>query len=916
MDSLQTSPVFGTGIDIDRLGIMTVMNQPKTNSGYIQATGRVGRTSPGLVISWLRAGRARDLNHYENFIGYHTTLHRFVEPVTASPFSLKSTRLCIGPILVSLLRNAQSVQGKKINVSWTSPDTGPLLMSSHGDAAEIASIKDALTDISQSKFVPQYRKMGSAEFGRLFDEAKAAWRTLAASIEKSGGGLQYSERKPNALPEHNVVLGTPRHDDQKLERCYENVPNSLRQTELTSSFHNRDDIVAIRPSQFITKYGPGSLIHGKSVTWVVPDVGGLVKSLKRNPHFSSPDTQGEIELKKYEIKDNQMRRILHRLNPNVEWSNLKLFQLPSNTSLALPDLEKLYECGTVSTWGICYNSNHHSKVLGKIVYQGSKRVVMCPECEKVSGNPESVKFYSVRYLAACKKGHMGDLDWPREVHQGGKCKGEVFEWRMSGSNDNYEIICLKCGRSTNHVELTARSNSGQIRCDGQFAESGKIHQCKKINGKSHAKMVSKGLMSLRLPIIMTTLKIPGYKGILSEYYESIAPALDTYIDMNGRYTKDGLLSWMDRQRENKKRGFTHKLVELTKKHSDAEIREAIEHIKKITTVNGQEEESMTELESLGEELSSLENQTRDMGTGAQIGTSASPPDNRFPIKFSIGNLRFEAMPFNDIRVTQVQTGYTREIPSPADGMRDEGDAGSDVARTGESVRSSSRYNDASDNVWHVANQLIGEGIFIHLDPAAHGCADEIFAGGSKSHAGWAEIHGQTRQRNIATIKTLGDVDGMEQRVDSLSMEIVHTHPLFVWWHTFAHELINQLAIDSGFSGTSLGERVYCIERGDGQYAAGLLIYAVSPGADGTLGGLTSLVDKAVLPEIVKKTLNKTRVCSVDPLCADTPVHRRKLHGAACHVCLMNSETSCAYQNKFLDRNIILEEARPNAPGNC
>ena len=918
VDSLQTSPVFGTGIDIDRLGVMTVMNQPKTNSGYIQATGRVGRTSPGLVISWLRAGRARDLDHYENFIGYHMTLHRFVEPVTASPFSSKALRLCLGPILVSLLRNAEVVLGKKVNSEWALRKTGPLLMSQLAGSPEIASIKNALTQISQSEFVPEYRRMGRADFEDRFDEARSAWRKVAAEMTKSGDELHYEERSPSSLPKLDVVLGNPKHTEQKRILCYENAPNSLRQTEMTAAFHSGGEVVAIRPSQFITRYGPGSLIPRKSDTWVVPDVKKLIRSLERIQNFDSPDTQGQTGLKKYAVNDNQMRRILHRLNPKVEWENLGIFQLPSNLSLALSDLDKLYQCDSVSEWGICHNVAHHTKILGKIVQDGNKRVVFCPECEKVSGNPKSGKFYSVRFLVACKKGHLGDLNWRLEVHQGKKCNGNVFEWRVSGSSDNVEIMCKKCGKSTNLIELTARSNNGQIQCTGEFPESGKTESCERINNRSHAKIVSKGLMSLKLPIIMTTLNIQSYKGTLPEYYEPIALSLDAWIVDNNDWTKESLVSYMTKQKGRRKKGFTNKLIEITENATDNEIQDAIDWVEKITTVDGQKEESMTELESLEAEIFSLENQTRDNGTGAQIGTDTSPPDNRFPIKFDAGGLHFEAMPFDNIRVTQVQTGYTREITSPADSSQGGNwESSADMTRVGEPVWFSSRYEDSSKKVWYVANQLVGEGIFIHLDPISHPRADDMFAGSHKSYADWASIHERVRKRNEALIKAKEGQEGEEQTIDALNMAIMRTHPLFVWWHSFAHELINQLAIDSGFAGTSLGERVYCVERrGDGRYAAGLLVYAVSPGADGTLGGLTSLVDKDVLPKIVRKTLLKTHTCSIDPLCYNTVVHQRKLHGAACHVCLMNSETSCAYQNRFLDRKIVMEAITPDAAGNC
>ena len=915
VDSLQTSPVFGTGIDIDRLGIMMVMNQPKTNSGYIQSTGRVGRTSPGLVISWLRAGRARDLDHYENFIGYHMTLHRFVEPVTASPFSSKALRLCLGPILVAILRNAQTVLGEKVGDEWASPENGPLHMSHLADSPEITSIKDVLMEISQSEFIPAYRRMSSADFGSRFDEAKSAWRKLASDMEKAGKNLYYQERNPTILPVLDVVLGNPKHSDQKLRLCYENVPNSLRQTELTSSFYNGGEVVPIRPSQFVTRYGPGSLMPKKSVTWVVPDAAKLVRSLEKTKNFAEPNTQGQTGLKKFEVIDNQMRRILHRLNPTVEWEHLRLIQLPSNSSLAVPDLDGLYHCDTVSEWGICNNSDHHTKILGRIVQVGNKRVVLCPECKSVSGNPNSDKFYSVRFLLACKKGHLGDMNWPLAVHQDKKCSGDVFEWRVSGSSDNVEIICKKCGKSITHIELTARSNNGQIQCTGRFAESGKTDTCERINGRSHAKMVSKGLMSLKLPIIMTTLKIDPYKGILHEYYEQVAPALDAYTSNSDGWTKESLLSYMNKQRLRKKKGFTDKLIEITKDAAYDQIRDAIGWIEKISTVDGQKEESMTEIESLEEEILSLENQTRDNGTGAQIGTNASLPDHRFPIKFSVHNLHFEAMPFDNIRVTQVQTGYTREITSPADISQDNVDNTTDMTRVGEPVWFSSRYKDSSDNVWYIANQLVGEGIFIHLDPQHHPNTNENFTSSRNSYTDWKSIHEKVKRRNMDMIKSKEGKEGEEQTIDALNTEIMRTHPVFVWWHSFAHELINQLAIDSGFAGASLGERVYCVERSAGRYAAGLLIYAVSPGADGTLGGLTSLVDKEVLPKIVEKTLLRTRTCSVDPLCADTTVHPRKLHGAACHVCLMNSETSCAYQNKFLDRNVVVEAITPDATGN-
>jgi hypothetical protein len=51
------------------------------------------------------------------------------------------------------------------------------------------------------------------------------------------------------------------------------------------------------------------------------------------------------------------------------------------------------------------------------------------------------------------------------------------------------------------------------------------------------------------------------------------------------------------------------------------------------------------------------------------------------------------------------------------------------------------------------------------------------------------------------------------------------------------------------------------------------------------------------------------LCSNDPVCAQHDAasrhERRFLHGAACHGCLLISETSCEQQNDFLDRALVV-----------
>lgn len=104
LDTAVATNMIAVGMDVDRLGLMVVTGQPKQNSEYIQATSRIGRKYPGLVVTLYNAYRPRDLSHYENFSGYHSQLYRFVEGTTATPFSARARDRVLHAVIISAIR--------------------------------------------------------------------------------------------------------------------------------------------------------------------------------------------------------------------------------------------------------------------------------------------------------------------------------------------------------------------------------------------------------------------------------------------------------------------------------------------------------------------------------------------------------------------------------------------------------------------------------------------------------------------------------------------------------------------------------------------------------------------------------------------------------------------------------------------
>jgi hypothetical protein len=113
IDVLLATNMIAVGVDVPRLGAMVVGGQPKSTAEYIQATSRIGRAHPGLVLTVLNWARPRDLSHYETFEHYHATFYRQVEALSITPFAARALDRGLTAVLASLVR----LSGTELNAN-------------------------------------------------------------------------------------------------------------------------------------------------------------------------------------------------------------------------------------------------------------------------------------------------------------------------------------------------------------------------------------------------------------------------------------------------------------------------------------------------------------------------------------------------------------------------------------------------------------------------------------------------------------------------------------------------------------------------------------------------------------------------------------------------------------------------------
>jgi hypothetical protein len=208
------SNMLSVGVDISRLGIMTVYSQPKSNSEYIQATSRVGRSNPGMVLSFYNSMRSRDKSHYEQYYYYHQTFYKNVEPTSVTPFSYRAIEKALHSVYVALIRH--QIPQMRVNDNAKNYDK---------NNPNVKAIKDYILDRVESinESALDFAKEWLEDFENRWQRAADIKNEFLVYALKNKSPSQYTSLLVEAEKENNTE--------------FPSTLNSLRNVDLSSNVY-------------------------------------------------------------------------------------------------------------------------------------------------------------------------------------------------------------------------------------------------------------------------------------------------------------------------------------------------------------------------------------------------------------------------------------------------------------------------------------------------------------------------------------------------------------------------------------------------------------------------------------------------------------------------------------------------------
>ncbi|MDR2381856.1 MAG: DUF1998 domain-containing protein [Bifidobacteriaceae bacterium] len=478
-----------------------------------------------------------------------------------------------------------------------------------------------------------------------------------------------------------------------------------------------------------------------------------------------------------------------------------------------------------------------------------------------------------RYLLSCADGHLDEFAYSWWVHRGSKCpKAPVPALKMvertAGKGANAIIVCSSCEASRAMSEAQGADGRKKLpRCRGRFPHLDAFIEA---GCDQETRLMLVGASNLWFPASQSIIDMPRLEA--AERANEDALRLRSLLG-------DNLAKFGEQFpviRALLAAAGARDLADL----SDARLAAIIAAANAPRETDAEREERKAKWEPvdlLVPEWRYLQiDPAAERHEDERSGLTISPR----PLDPSMADGVSRVLAVDRLRKVNAVLGFTR-----IDDLDRVNDMGARLVRLTRSGKPT----------WVPATEDRGEGVFLQLDEVMVAAWEASVLTSSLWQAHRKAHHRNFERRFSETAKAVNPDTRLRP-------------PRYWLVHTVSHALIRQMAMSSGYGAASLTERIYAWPgRRDRPASAGVLIATTASDSDGTLGGLVALSQPERLTAIVSEALRGLTRCSSDPVCARRVPRDPEdfLHGAACHCCVMASETSCEIANRFLDRRFVV-----------
>ena len=461
------------------------------------------------------------------------------------------------------------------------------------------------------------------------------------------------------------------------------------------------------------------------------------------------------------------------------------------------------------------------------------------------------KVVPVRFVQACTRGHVSDIDWHVFVHgKEDKCRRNLWldERGTSGELTDITVRC-ECGKFKDLAAATKPEDVPLGFCNGPRPWLGNYarEQCGRGDEKKQFnRLLVRAASNAYFAQTMSVISIPEPGSAVRDAVDLVWQDFLQYVESEAEVA-----------RERRKQKVSAALEGLT----NADVWKEVERRKSGTApgakgIRDAEVETLMSANEIGQDRPGS-----DFHAIAVALTNASGPAEQHVSR---------VVKLHRLREVVAQIGFTRFEAAVSD-VNGELELG--VERAALSL----------DQHWLPAIENRGEGVFI-------GIKKDSIDRWLKRPA--VQARSEQLRRGFDAWRTSR----------SLGATTAFVGVPYVMLHTLSHLLITAVSLECGYAASSIRERIYAVPAG-----FGILLYTSSPDAEGTLGGLAQTADR--MSEYLRRALDLGELCSNDPVCAqhrpDTQEEDRFLLGAACHGCVLLPESSCERRNDYLDRSLVV-----------